>query len=118
MKRDYWLSLVAAACGAAVWALIASASGRKEAWDSDLYFSLGLPAVCLMSMALGLLVPHRSWRWGVLPMAGQFAWLLLSEGAGNLLPLGVIAFGIFSVPAIIAAWIGAAIGTRARRRSR
>ena len=43
MKRDHWLYLVAAVCGAAIWILITLASGRKEAWDSDLYFSRGDP---------------------------------------------------------------------------
>jgi hypothetical protein len=64
MKREHWLYLVAAVCGAAIWILVALASGRKEAWDSGLYFSMGIPAVCLMSMAFAFVEPNRSWRWG------------------------------------------------------
>jgi hypothetical protein len=115
MKRDHWLYLVAVGCGAAIWILIALASGRTEAWDSGLYFSVGIPAVCLLSMALALLAPHRSWRWGVSPMVGQFVWMLLSQGPGNLLPLGVIVFAVLSVPPIITARIGAFIATRTGR---
>ncbi|HSF59766.1 MAG TPA: hypothetical protein VLD83_16955 [Candidatus Binatia bacterium] len=112
MKREYWLYLAAAVCGAAIWILIALASGRREAWDSGLYFSVGIPAVCLLSMAFAFLEPNRSWRWGILPLAGQFVWMLLSQGPGNLLPLGVIVFGLLSIPSIIAAWIGAFIATK------
>jgi hypothetical protein len=112
MKRNHWLYLAAAVCGAAIWILIALASGRKEAWDSGLYFSVGIPVVCLISLAFAFLEPNRSWRWGVLPLVGQFVWMLLSQGPGNLLPLGVVVFGVFSVPSIIAAWIGAFIAKR------
>jgi hypothetical protein len=114
MKREHWLYLVAAGCGAAIWILITLASGRNEAWDSGLYFSVGIPAVCLVSMAFAFFEPKRSWRWGVLPMVGQFVWMLISPGPGNLLPLGVIVFGVLSVPPIIAARIGAFIATKIR----
>jgi hypothetical protein len=115
MKREYWLYLLAAVCGAVIWMLIAQASGRREAWDSGLYFSVGIPAVCLVSMACAFFEPNRSWRWGILPIVGQFIWMLLSQGPGNLLPLGVIVFGVLSVPSIIAARIGAFIATKTDR---
>ncbi|MBI3801293.1 MAG: hypothetical protein HY268_30515 [Deltaproteobacteria bacterium] len=117
MKRDYWLYLVAAVCGAAIWILIARVSGRHEAWDTGLYFSVGIPAVCLISAAFAFLEPNRSWRWGVLPLIGQFTWMLLSQGPGNLLPLGVIVFGVLSVPSIITARIGAVIARKLGRRN-
>jgi hypothetical protein len=116
VKRDYGLYLLAAAGGAAVWAYVANASGRREAWDSELYFSLGMPLVCLLSLAFGFFVPSRPVRWGIAPLAGQFAWMLLSQGPGNLLPLGVIVFGVLSIPSIVTAWIGAMIATRLVRR--
>jgi hypothetical protein len=112
MKRAYWLYILAIAYGAAIWIVVARLSGRREAWDSGLYFSVGIPAVCLGSMALAFLEPRRPWRWGVLPLAGQFLWMVLSQGPGNLLPLGVAAFGVLSIPSIIAARIGAFIATR------
>jgi hypothetical protein len=105
MKREHWLYLSAAGCGAAIWILIALASGRNEAWDSGLYFSVGIPAVCLVSMAFAFFEPNRSLTWGVLPLVGQFVWMLLSSGPGNILPFGVIVFGVLSVPPIIAARI-------------
>lgn len=115
MKRDHWLYLLAAACGAVIWMHIAAASGRREAWDSGLYFSVGIPAVCLVSMAFGFVAPDRSWRWGVLPLVGQFVWMLLSQGPGNLLPLGMVVFGVLSVPSIMTARLGRFIATKAGR---
>jgi hypothetical protein len=112
VKRDYWLYLVAAICGAAIWIFVAAASGRREAWDSGLYFSAGIPAVCLISMALGFYEPRRSWRWGVTPFVGQFVWMLLTVGPGNLLLLGVLAFGVLALPSMLAARIGAFIGSK------
>jgi hypothetical protein len=117
VKRDHWLYLVAAGCGAAVWIIVAQVSGRREAWDSGLYFSVGMPAVCLVSLAFAFFAPERSWRWGVLPFAGQFVWMLLSEGPGNLLPLGVIVFAVLSLPAVVAARIGAYLSTRWVRKA-
>jgi len=52
---------VAIAAGAAVWILLASFSGKREAWDSDLYFSVGIPVICLVACVLGWL--HGSGRY-------------------------------------------------------
>jgi hypothetical protein len=43
---------------------------------------------------------------------GQFAWMLLSQGPGNLLPVGIIMFGVLSVPSVLAAWVGAVFGKK------
>lgn len=117
MKRAHWLHLAAAIFGAAVWILVSLATGRTEAWDSGLYFSAGIPAVCLGSMAFAFFAPERSWRWGVLPPAGQFVWLLVSQGPGNLLPLGVVVFAMLSVPSILAARAGAFMAAKVRGRA-
>jgi len=114
MKREHWLLVIALVGGAAIWIAIAAVSGRREAWDSGIYFSLGMPLACLLSFILGIVEPVRSWRWGVTPFAGQFLALLLTQGVGNLLPLGVLVFAVLAIPAVVAARIGAAI---ARRRA-
>jgi hypothetical protein len=114
MKRDHVLYLLAVAGGAAIWIVIAQVSGRKEAWDSGLYFSVGIPAVCALAFVLALFQPTRIWRWGILPMAGQLVAMLLTAGGGNLLPLGVILMGVLSVPAILAAWVATLLTARAK----
>lgn len=112
MKKDYWLYGVAVLSGVLVWIVVSAVSGRSEAWDSHWYFSVGYPFICAVSMALGYLAPARSWRWGLAPFAGQFLWLLLTQGPGNLLPLGIIAFSVVSLPAVVAARVGAYVANR------
>jgi hypothetical protein len=112
MKKDFWFHVAAVSGGALMWILVSLASGRKEAWDSGLYYAAGIPAVCVLSLILGYLAPNRPWRWGVEPCIGQFASMLLSQGPGSLLPLGVIMFGVFSIPSVLAAQLGAAFGRR------
>jgi hypothetical protein len=110
--QQKWLYLSAFLLGIAVWIAVSALSGRREAWDSAWYFSVGMPILCAGSMILAFCEPGRSWRWGVAPFAGQFVWMLVSEGPGNLLPLGIVAFGIFSLPAILAARAGAFLANK------
>ena len=107
MKKDTWLLALAIVIGALTWAVISVATGRREAWDSSWYFSVGMPMICIASAVFGFLEPHKSWRWGVTPLAGQFLWMLVTQGPGNLLPLGVIVFGVLSAPSILTAKLGA-----------
>ncbi|MCW5799919.1 MAG: conserved membrane protein of unknown function [Nitrospira sp.] len=114
MKRDTWLSVIAVTGGGVVWALVSFFSHKREAWDSDLYFTFGLPVVCLLSAVLGYLEPGKPWRWGLAPFAGQGAWILLTQGPGNLLPMGIVMFGILSLPSIVTAKLGALAAKRSR----
>lgn len=112
MKKDVWLYVVAIMIGVLTWGAISTISGRREAWDSSSYFSVGMPIVCAASAVLGFIEPQKVWRWGVTPLLGQFLWMLCTQGPGNLLPLGIIVFGILSVPSIITAKIGAFVRGR------
>lgn len=115
MKNEYLRYLLAALAGAAIWLFIAAISGRTEAWDTGSYFTVGIPLVCLVSAVCAYFAPEHSWRWGVLPMIGQFLCLLVMKGGGNLLPLGVIVFAVLSIPSIVAARIGASVGAQCRK---
>ena len=111
-KKETWFYVIAFLAGALVWGVVSAVSGRKEAWDSSWYFSVGYPAICLMALAMGFFVPKWSWRWGVTPFVGQFVWMLISQGVGNLLPLGIIAFAVISLPAVMAAKVEAYLGSK------
>lgn len=115
MKKEYWLYGVAVVVGIVVWVVVSKASHRREAWDSELYFLVGMPVVCAASAILGMIEPSRPWRWGAVPLAGQFVWMLLTEGPGNLLPLGVIVFGILAIPSMLTARLGALVGRKLTR---
>lgn len=112
MNRGHWLLIVALLGGAATWVGIAAAGGRREAWDSGIYFTLGIPLTCVLAFVLGVVEPARSWRWGVAPFAGEFLAMLLTQGVGSLLPLGMILFAVLSIPAVVTARIGAALARR------
>ena len=112
--KGMMVSVLSLACGAVVWAAILHVSGKREACDSGLYFRMGLPVCYAVSGIFGFVEPHHSWRWGVLPFVGQFAWMIVSAGVGSLMPLGAIAMGVFALPGVLLA-MGAAALARNKR---
>lgn len=117
MKKDSWFYLIAVSSGILVWLVVSSLSGRREAWDSPAYFQVGIPALCMMSAVMGYLSPDRPWRWGAIPLGAQVIWMFATQGLGNLWPLGLIVSGIFAVPPILAARLGAFIHRRTARQA-
>ncbi len=112
MKRTSWLQLVAVLCGIAAWLLVSQLTGRREAWDSGEFFVYVIPAPCVLASVLAYIEPASAWRWGFLQFMGQLLALLFSAASFGLLPLGVVAFAVLSVPAILAAKAGAALRPR------
>ena len=110
--KGWVLSVISLVFGAAVWAAILQASGRREAWDSEIYFRVGLPVCYAVSGIFGFVEPQHSWRWGVLPFAGQFMWMIVSQGVGSLMPLGAIAMGVIALPGVLLALGGAALARK------
>ncbi|MBA5872567.1 MAG: hypothetical protein GDA68_21630 [Nitrospira sp. CR2.1] len=114
MNRELWLHVAAMTGGIVVRVLVSVVSHTREAWDSDLYFTFGLPAFCAPSAMLGYLEPDKSWRWGAVPLAGEMVCTLLTQGPGNLFPLGIVMFGIIALPSIGTAQLGALLGRKRR----
>ena len=112
MKKDYGLIGIAAATGAAVWIVLSEVSHHREAWDSELYFMFGIPVICVVAAVLAYVEPKRPWRWAVTPFAAQAVWMFLTQGLGNMFPLGLIVFAIISIPALLAASLGAFLGRK------
>jgi len=107
---------VAAVGGAATWLMVSTIGGRREAWDSDLYFSVALPAIGALTALLGFLLPHPRWRWAFVPFGGQALVALLQNPTGGLLPLGLMVFAFFGVECLIPAYIGAKLATAMGRK--
>ncbi len=100
--------------GIALELVIRSLSGRREAWDSGLYWTLGLPAVLLISVLLGLLARRRDWLWTFLIVPSQVTTMMVMNGElGGLWPLTAGLSAILSAPFVGAAFIG----SRLRRRT-
>jgi len=103
--------LVSAIGGAILWIATSTISGRNEAWDSPLYFSVAYPLAIALAGVLGYLFPHGAWRWGLTIMLVQAVVMVTAKSFG-LLPLGLILFGALAVPPIIAARLMAAMRRR------
>ena len=89
-------------------------TGRREAWDSGAYWTIGLPVVLVLSFAIGRLARGRAWlsTWLIVP-AQVFTMMVRSGELGGLWPLAVALSACLSVPFVGAAFLG----TNFRRRS-
>ncbi len=108
---------LAAAAGAGGWIVITSATGRREAWDSEWYFGLFLPLISMLVAWLGFLAPRRAWRWAFVPFAGQALVAFAQNPSGGLLPLGLIVFAVFGTVCVVPALVGAALRRWVDRRT-
>lgn len=104
---------VAAIVGGAIfWLATTAISGRHEAWDSSLYWTVAYPLSIIFGGGLGYWVPDRPWRWGLSVMLGQAVALAVTSSSFGLLPLGLILFAVLALPAIGLARIAARIRMR------
>jgi hypothetical protein len=82
-------------------------SGRREAWDSPLFWTLGLPAAAIASAAIGFFARGSDWRWTVVVVPSQTMTMMVRSGElGGLWPLAVILSAILSAPFVLASFLG------------
>ena len=119
MFKPVWATVTTLGVGAAIWIVVAAFGGRREAWDSEIYFA-ALPLIGLIGGVVAYIVPARSWRWAFFPFLAQAAVMFVQSvfaGASvALLPFGLIVFGIFGAFCMIPVAIGAAFGRKAPTR--
>lgn len=104
--------LYACAAGAITWIGTALLSHRTEAWDASLYWVAAYPALALVLAWISYEIPARPCRWVLAAMFTQAAALFFSNPSAGLLPLGLILFGVLSLPLMIPAAIGARLGRK------
>src|SRR3954470_17219647 len=74
-------------------------SGRREAWDSGEYWTIGLPAAVAISVALGVLSRGGDWVWTFTIVPSQVMTMMVTNGeVGNLWPLTLVLSSILSAP--------------------
>jgi hypothetical protein len=99
--------LVAVLTGVALEWGIHALSGRREAWDSAEYWTLGLPVALAVSLVLGYLSRRTDWLWTLIVAPSQVATMMVRGGeVGNLWPLTLAASAILSTPFVVAAFVG------------
>ena len=106
---DRWAYVFAALIGAASWLGVSLATGRREAWDHEIYFTLVLPGLWILCAGLGFLAPARAWRWGFVPFAAQAIVMIVQQPGANLLPLGLVLLLVFGAIAAVPAQVGGRI---------
>jgi hypothetical protein len=88
---------------------IQAVSGQHEAWDSGLYFAIGIPAAMFVSAMLGFRSRGRQWIWTLVIIPSQVTTMMLRSGEiGAFWPLMVALSALLSAPFVSAAAIGAA----------
>jgi hypothetical protein len=112
--RDAVPYAAAAFSGLAVCLVIAAATGRREAWDSGLYFLVGIPMMCVAILAISRRFPHRTWRWTLSMAVGQGLSMAIAGSDLSLWPLSIIAMTVVSVPQFITGFVTGRMA-RARR---
>jgi hypothetical protein len=106
--RDRLLFAAAAACGALVWWALAQGSAAFDAFDSPLYWTLGLPVTALACAVFGYAGARAAWRWPFVVFGAQFATATIGRGGdpGNLWPLSLVLFGGLAVGHLAPAFVG------------
>jgi hypothetical protein len=100
-------AILAVTTGIALELAIHALSGRREAWDSAQFWTVGLPCALLISAAIGRLSRDRAWLWTFAIAPAQVMTMMVRSGElGGLWPLTVAMSAILSAPFVLAAFVG------------
>ena len=93
--------------GLALWTMTAIATGKREPWDAETYWTVSYPLAVFGSAILGFLFPERAWRWAAMLMLMQFV-VMIAMGSGlGLWPLSLIVLAVLTAPAALAGVLAA-----------
>jgi len=110
VTRRSLVIVLAIATGVVVELGIEVMSGRREAWDSEFYWMIGLPAAMLMSLLVGFISERRDWLWAAAIVPSQVTTMMATSGdllgGLGLWPLMVAFSSILSAPFVGASYVG------------
>ena len=87
--------------------IVHAVTGRREAWDSPVFWTYGLPAAIAASFAIGLLARGRAWLGTLAVAPGQVAAMMVRSGEmGTLWPLALALAALLSAPFVGASFLG------------
>jgi hypothetical protein len=111
------MGVLLAATGLVVWTGLSVIGGIgaadgfrvREAWDTSLYFYLGVPVMAVSVAVAAFLRPTRSWRWPLWLVGGhQVGVLVVGLGMQSGLSLiiltiifAILLSAVFAVPAVL-----------------
>ncbi len=99
--------VLSAVVGIALELGVHAVSGRDEAWDSEVFWTTGLPAAMVAAFGIGLLSKGRAWLGTLAVEPAQFATMTIRAGEiGSLWPLGLVLSMLLSAPFVAAAFAG------------
>jgi hypothetical protein len=110
-----WAYAIATAAGAIGWVAISEASGRREAWDSELYFTWFLPSLALIVATLAFFARERAWRWAFVPFGAQALVAFVQNPTANLLPMGLVVFAFYGAICLLPVRVGTGLRQRLER---
>jgi hypothetical protein len=110
-----WAYAISSAAGAIGWVAISQVTHRREAWDSELYFSWFLPSIALIVGGLAYFAPERAWRWAFVPFGVQAVVAFIQNPTANLLPLGLLVFAFYGALCLLPTWVGVGVRRRLER---
>lgn len=111
-NNDFFPYTASALCGLVVFIVIIWATGRNEAWDAGIYYSVGIPFMCVVVFAIAYLFPFKPWRWALSMAGGQVIGALMNGSSLNLLPLAMIFMAVISIPQFLAAVVGSKLSRK------
>ena len=107
-KQSYMTAVIG---GAALWVITAAIGGRREAWDSPLYWMIAYPLMMVLAAVIAQAHPIRPWRFALALMWIQPVMMVVTSRDSDfaLLPLGLIMFGFLALPPIAVAHLSGAV---------
>lgn len=104
------INLALALAGMFVWILISLMTDRREAWDSEVFWSLGVPLMMALNAVTAFLDPNKVAVKGIVSVALQPAAMMVQAGEiGSMFPMGLVVFaflGLFySIGGVVGAYV-------------
>lgn len=100
--------IVLAVAGALEWIIIGVITERREAWDSEVFWQVGIPLMMLINAVAGFLDPRKIITKGLVSVSLQPV-IIIAENWNDfgLLPLGLILFVFLGMVYSISGAVGA-----------
>lgn len=99
--------------GICLW--VTETAHKREAWDAGLYYSAGMPLMCVLIFIFAYFLPKHSWRWTLFMALGQSTSGFVKGSDLSLWPLALIAMVILSLPQLGAGFLAAWLASKLRK---